>query len=381
MGRFDDGRQRAAELEAFQALWHLWRSSQRTVANVNNWESACRMLQTYYTVTQARQDSEVCAMRIRYLEISEPLPRLADFVHAPPHYRLSDAPLQLAQAGREYRLARQRHTGRERQRLKELETTKALYEAVKGAEARVRAAEVTRRREWQRSRWPKDVVLESEIYNLDSVAAQVELQNAKIKSQVDAVADLLRDGLQSPPEPDRTASYRAGDPAGIAAYVESALMSMPLPRCINPKATVVYSPDSRQVVIEYELPTVDVIPKVKSFRYVKSRETVVATVRPVSQVKALYASTIAQLTLLSLAVILKLDSERHIDVVVFNGVVESQDPHSGQPIRPCLIAVRVTRDTLAEIDLEAVDPSACLKHLSAAVSRNPTQFVPVRPLA
>jgi restriction system protein len=383
MGRFDDGRQRAAELEAFQALWHLWRSSQRTVANVNNWESACRMLQTYYTVTQARQDSEVCAMRIRYLEISEPLPRLADFVHAPPHYRLSDAPLQLAQAGREYRLARQRHPGRERQRLKELETTKALYEAVKAAEARVRAAEVTRRREWQRSRWPKDVVLESEIYNLDSVPAQVDLQNAKIESQVGALADLLRDGLQNPPdlsEPDLTASYRAGDPAGIAAHAESALMAMPLPRCINPKATVTYSPDSRQLVVEYELPTVDVVPKAKSYRYVKSRETVVETVRPASQVKALYASTIAQLTLLSLAVILKLDSERHIDVVIFNGVVETQDPHSGQPIRPCLIAVRVTRDTLAEIDLEDVDPSICLKHLSATVSRNPTQFVPVRPL-
>jgi restriction system protein len=134
------------------------------------------------------------------------------------------------------------------------------------------------------------------------------------------------------------------------------------------------------LVVEYELPTVDVVPKAKSYRYVKSRETVVATARPASQVKALYASTIAQLTLLSLAAILKLDSGRHIDVVVFNGVVETQDPAKGQPIRPCLIAVRVSRDTLAEINLEDVDPSACLKQLSAAVSRNPTRFAPVRPL-
>ncbi|HWS93619.1 MAG TPA: hypothetical protein VN306_14375 [Mycobacterium sp.] len=383
MGRFDGGRQRAAELEAFQALWHLWRSSQTTVANVNNWESACRLLQTYYTVAQARQDSEVCAMRIRYLEISEPLPRLADFVHAPPHYRLPDAPQQLAQAGHEYRLARQRHPERERQRLKELETTKALYEVVKAAEARARAAEIARRREWQRSRWPKDVVLESEIYNLDGVAAQVDLQNAKIESQVNALTDLLRGGLRNPAdvtESDLTASYRAGDPAGIAAHVESILTALPLPRCINPKATVAYSRDSRRLVVEYELPTVDVVPKAKSYRYVKSRETVVETARPASQVKALYASTIAQLTLLSLAAILKLDSERHIDVVVFNGVVETQDPHSGQPIRPCLIAVRVTRDTLAEINLEDIDPLACLTRLSAAVSRNPTKFVPVRPV-
>jgi restriction system protein len=185
-------------------------------------------------------------MRIRYLQISEPIPRLADFVHAPPYYRVPDAPRLLALAAHEYRFARQRHPARERQRLKELETTKALYEAVKAAEARARAAETARRREWQRSRWPKDVVLESEIYNLDSVAAQVDLQNAKIEARVRALAGLLRDGLQNPPdvpESEVTASYRAGDPAGIAAHVESVLTAMPLPLCTNPKATVAYSPD------------------------------------------------------------------------------------------------------------------------------------------
>lgn len=341
------------------------------------------MLQTYYTVAKARRDSEVCAMRIRYLEISQPPPQLAYFVHGPPYYRVPDAPRQLAQARYEYGLARQRHPERERQRLKELETTKALYETVKAAEARARAAEIARRREWQQSRWPKGVVLESEIYNLDSVAAQVDLQNAKIESQVNALTDLLQGGLQNPPdvsESDLAANYRAGDPAGIAAYVESVLTALRLPRGINPKAKVAYSPDSRQLAVEYELPTVDVVPKAKSYRYVKSRETVVETARPASQVKALYASTIARLTLLSLAAILEFDSERHIDIVVFNGVVDTLDPRSGQPIRPCLITVRVTADTFAEINLEDVDPSDCLKHLPATVSQNPAEFVPVRPL-
>jgi restriction system protein len=372
-----DGGQSEAQSEAYLLLWNLWRASRRAAANVENWKWACHMLQTYYTVGQARRDSEVCAMRIRYLEIPEPLRRLADFVEAPPYCRLPDAPWHLAEATREYRFARQGHPARERQRLNELETTKTLYKAVKAAEANARAAEVARRREWQRSRWPKDVVLEREIYNLDSVAAQVDAQNAKIESQVDALANLLRDGLRNLPDAsqfDTAASYRAGDPAGIAGHVESVLTAMPLPRCINPKATVAYAPDSRQLVVEYELPTVDVVPTVKSYRYVKSRETVVAAARPVSQVKALYASIIRQLTVLSLGAIVKLDADRHIDGVVFNGVVEKQDPHGGQPARPCLIAVRVTRDTLAKIDLEDVDPSVCLRQLSATVSRNPTAY-------
>jgi restriction system protein len=383
MGRFDSGQQRAAELEAYQALWNLWHASRRAAVDISNWESAREMLQTYYTVAQARQDSEVCAMRIRYLQISEPLPRLVDFVHAPPH-RAPDAPRQLAQASYEFRLARQRHPERERQRLKELETTKVLYQAVKSAEARAKAAEIARRREWQQSRWPKGVVLDSEIYNLDSIEAQVELQNAKIESQRTALTGLLVGGLQrltGISDSELTASYCAGDPAGIAAHAESALTAMPLPRCITPKARVAYSLDARQLVVEYELPTVDVVPKAKSYRYVKSRETVVEVARPAPQVKALYASVIAQLTLLAVATILKCDSEHHIDVVVFNGVVDAVDPQSGQPIRPCLIAVRVTRGALADINLQDVDPSACLKRLSATVSGNPTDLVSVRPLA
>jgi restriction system protein len=380
MGSSDYGRRRTAELEAYHALWNLWRTSKQRVPAVSNWESACEMLQTYYTVAQARRNSEVCAMRIRYLQVSEPAPQLADFVHGPPYYQVAEAEQQLAQARYEYQLARLRHPQRERLRQKELETTKALHQTVKAAEAR---AEIARRREWQQSRWPKDVVLEADIYNLDSVAAQVDEQNAKIGSQVDALTDLLHNGLHNLPElseSDLTRGYRAGDPAGITACVESVLTTLPLPRYITPKAKVAYSSEARELVVEYELPTADIVPKAKSYRYVKSRKVVVANARPAPQVKALYTSVIAQIAILSLAAVWEVDDERYIDAVVFNGVVATLDACSGRPIRPCLITVRVSRETFAEIDLEHVDPSVCLERLSATVSHDPTECVPVRPL-
>jgi restriction system protein len=384
MRPFDDGPRRAAELEAYHALWNLWRSSQRTLTDVRNWESACRMLETHYTVNKARQDPEICEMRIRYLEIAEPLPRLADFVQPPAYDRLPDAQRQLAEARYQYQLARRRHPVREQQRLKELETTRALHTAVKAAEARARVEEIARQREWQLSRWPKGVVLETEIYNLDGVAAQVDRQNVKIESQVAALTDLLRAGLRHLPDASasaRTDSDRTGAPAELAAHVESVLTAMSLPRGIAPKPAVEYLPAAREVVVEYELPTVDVVPKAKAYRYVKTRETVVETARPAGQVKALYASTIAQLTLLSLATVFELDGEHQFEVVIFNGVVDTLDPSSGQPIRPCLISVRVDADAFAGIDLADVDPFVCLKRLSAVMSPNPTEFVAVPPLA
>ena len=384
MRPFDDGPRRAAELEAYHALWNLWRSAQRTPTSAQNWESACRMLETYYTVGKARHDPEICEMRIRYLEIAEPLPRLADFVQPPAFDRLPDAQRQLAQARYQYQLARRRHPVREQQRLKELETTRALHTAVKAAEARARVEEIARRREWQLSRWPKDVVLETEIYNLDGVGAQVDRQNAKIESQVVALADLLRAGLRHLPDLSASAPTdgdRAGAPAELAAHVESVLTAMPLPRGIRPKPAVEYLCAARQLIVEYELPTVDVVPKAKAYRHIKTRETVVETARPAGQVKALYASTIAQLTLLALAIVFELDGEHQFEVVIFNGVVATTEPSTGQPIRPCLISLRVDAATFAAINLEDVDPSVCLKRLSAMVSPNPTEFVAVPPLA
>ena len=112
----------------------------------------------------------------------------------------------------------------------------------------------------------------------------------------------------------------------------------------------------------------------------KAQDKVVETARPASQVKGLYASAIAQLTLLCLAHIFRVDTKQHIDVVVFNGVVDTIDPRTGKPTRPCLITVRTTRDAFTEINLEQVDPAACLKHLNAGISRSPTELTPVRPV-
>ncbi len=160
----------------------------------------------------------------------------------------------------------------------------------------------------------------------------------------------------------------------------SVLAMLPVPNGISSTATAEYAAQSRELVVEYQFPTVDVIPTAEAYRYEKDREAVVETERPASQVKAMYTNTIAQLTLLSLAAILALDIERHIDLVVFNGVVDALDPGSGQPIRPCLITARVAADAFAALDVATADPSVCLDRLSVAVSQNPAEFVPVRPL-
>ena len=232
----------------------------------------------------------------------------------------------------------------------------------------------------QLATWPKGgSELDNRIAKIDGFIPQVAAQNEKIESDVRQLQNLLQGGLQHPKEVEPpTALYLAGDPNGIVEYLASTLTDMQL-RMDSPQAKVAYLPQSRQVV-EYELPAVDVVPKAKSYRYVNSQNKITETARPASQVKGLYASAIAQLTLLCLAHIFRVDTKRHIDVVVFNGIVDTIDPRTGKPTRPCLITVRTTRDTFTEINLDQVEPSACLKYLNAGISRSPTELAPVRPV-
>jgi len=176
------------------------------------------------------------------------------------------------------------------------------------------------------------------------------------------------------------ADYRRGDLDAVISYCSLVLEASRYPEGFPQKFRLAYVPESRQLVVEYELPTTAVVPAGRAYRYVKASDTVSETARPLAQVKALYASAVAQVTVRTVHELLQADSGGHVDTVVFNGVVDTTDPGSGRRVRPCLVTLRTTRGVFGELDLAHVEPLACLRHLSAAVSKSPAELVPVRPV-
>jgi restriction system protein len=176
------------------------------------------------------------------------------------------------------------------------------------------------------------------------------------------------------------ADYRRGDLDAIVSYCSMVLAGSGYPDGFPQEFRFAYVPDSHQAVVEYELPVVGVIPAVRAYRYVKASDTITESPRPQTQVRQLYASVVAQITIRTLHELFLSDQGHHIDTVVFNGIVDTTDPGSGRRIRPCLITVRTTRETFSELDLSHVEPLACLKHLSAGVSKSPAELLPVRPV-
>ena len=171
-----------------------------------------------------------------------------------------------------------------------------------------------------------------------------------------------------------------GKPDAIVDYFALVLDASDYPNNFPQHAKIAYVPESKQLVIEYDLPSMDVVPEVKTYKYVKTRDEITSTALPKTQRKKLYSSIIAQITLRTIHEIFEADRTNFVENIVFNGYVDSIDLSTGQPQRPCLVTVRTTHEHFQSINLALVDPHACLKGLSASVSSKPEELAPVRPV-
>jgi restriction system protein len=174
--------------------------------------------------------------------------------------------------------------------------------------------------------------------------------------------------------------YARGEPNGITEYCRVVIDKSDYPEEFPAEARIACVPDSKQLVIEYECPLLSVVPEVGVYKYVKTKDEIVPTARSAAQRRTIYTSVVAQTTIRTLHELFKADTSQHLESIVFNGHVTAIDKGTGQQVHPCIVTVRVTRESFSKLNLAQVDPHACLKALSASVSPNPGELAPVRPV-
>lgn len=174
---------------------------------------------------------------------------------------------------------------------------------------------------------------------------------------------------------------RSGDRHAVSQYFK-----MLIDRTLDPDGFPAgrlagYVPESNLLAIEWRLPGVEVIPDQKAFRYVKTRDAIDGTARPVGEIRRLYQGLVAQIALRALHVAFRAGPRELVSTIVFNGVVEAIDPATGQTIEPCLITLRATRDQFESLVLSKLDPVACVrKYFAAEVSPHPEELQAVQPV-
>ena len=159
--------------------------------------------------------------------------------------------------------------------------------------------------------------------------------------------------------------FADGDSDAVTEYFAASLASMSMPFEQPAEPRVAFSAQSRQLVIEVELPGFDVIPDAREYRYVKARDEIKAVAMPATDRKRLYASLLAHIALATLRQTFSSDAHGVAETVVVNGHVDTVDKRTGNQIHPCLVTVRTTSDQFSGLNLAQVDPAECLKGLSA----------------
>jgi restriction system protein len=176
------------------------------------------------------------------------------------------------------------------------------------------------------------------------------------------------------------AQYIAGETNAVIAYNTMVLERSEYPAEFPQSFRLAYNAPSREIVVDYELPNVDVVPKACEVRYVKARDAFDQKLRKPAEIRELYQKIVASVALRTLHEIFEADSAHHIDVITFSGFVQAVDPATGQNIRPYLISVRATRSDVDRIDLARVDPRVCVRNLGASVSARADELAPVKPI-
>lgn len=175
-------------------------------------------------------------------------------------------------------------------------------------------------------------------------------------------------------------SLQAGEHAGVVSYFKLVLTRSLAGDPDALSAEVGYSPDSKHMVIDLELPDFSAVPEEAAFKYVKSGDRIEPVARPLPKRKALYSHLLSQVVLKCLDTVFRASPKSVIECLTLNGMLDAVDPATGQQVRVCLLSVRVTEDTFRTINLGQVQPEQCLRSLKASVSRSPTELLAVKPL-
>jgi restriction system protein len=176
------------------------------------------------------------------------------------------------------------------------------------------------------------------------------------------------------------AGYPEGDPESVIAFVDGVLATSKLPDSVVQDWELAYFADTKTLVLNYQLPAPDAVPRIKEVKFVASREEFTENYITDAQAAKIYDSALYQLVLRALWEIFTADKAEVIDAICLNGIVWHVSPTTGFDTQTCVLSVQVKREALLSVHLKAVDPKECFKRFKGIGSSKLVGLVAVAPL-
>jgi restriction system protein len=192
-------------------------------------------------------------------------------------------------------------------------------------------------------------------------------QRRQIRERDEQVDDLVR-------------RLRSSESAAVAEFCSAVLYASPSwPSEFPRRVVTAWDATARQLVINWALPSLDVVPAVARIRYVKTDDRLVEVSRPATERAGIYRDLIAQCILRAIHELFAADRQGFLESVAVNGFVDAISQATGRDEAHCLVTAMVRRDEFSALSLAHVDAVTCLQTLRGQVSGRPDKLITVRP--
>ena len=165
----------------------------------------------------------------------------------------------------------------------------------------------------------------------------------------------------------------------IEKYFTYVLKSSEYPKYFVKDFKLQYIPETKKMVVWYNLHNIEAIPRILQYKYVNARNEIDVVKLSDKKFDKLYNDIVYMCCLKTIKEIFESDELNNVDNVVYNGWLNYIDKKTGQETGGCIITLKVDKDKFANINLDNVDYKACIKGLKGMFITSVLEIEPVIP--
>ena len=166
----------------------------------------------------------------------------------------------------------------------------------------------------------------------------------------------------------------------MVEYFDAALSYALYPDSFPTRWDLEFVPGKRTLVVDYELPSPDDFPVLKSVKYDVVQDMFEQSHWSAPEIAQFYEDAIYQTCLRSLHGLFAADEADVLASITFNGWVNFMDKVNGRPARACILSVQAAKSAIEQANLWAADPRAWFKTLKGVAGARLADMAAVPPL-
>lgn len=175
-------------------------------------------------------------------------------------------------------------------------------------------------------------------------------------------------------------AYIEKNPTAIIEYCEMVLNNSQYPESFSKDFEIEYNPENAILIVEYQLPNMEMMPKVKEVKYLASKNELKEAYFTEAQISKMFDEAMYKIALRTIHELFEADVANALECISFNGWVRAINKGTGKEENNCIISLQVKKAEFLEIDLRNVEPKICFRNLKGVSGSKLSSLTPIKPI-